>query len=120
MASKTKAAWVVWGNSDKTEGRGGLRPEFICELEATARRLAHRSDVQGSNGVITQVELAPAPDGRGWYGPVHIQPASVGDRAEQEVLRKAAERRAARDVVVRKATELGLSGTEIALLEEDA
>ncbi len=59
--------WVVWVNTDLTEGRGFQVPKAICCAEATARRLARGANVQGSDGVVSR-EPAFTVNGRP-YGP---------------------------------------------------
>jgi len=44
--------YVVYVNSDLTEGRGFQYPIAICDNIYTARRLAKKKDVQGSDGSI--------------------------------------------------------------------
>ena len=110
------SVWVVWVNSDLTEGRGRLIPLAVCASEATARRLAKGRDTQGTNGVVDRWPavrvVRPATDSvmtRCVYGPVVVVPSSVEDDREQARLD-------ARAAVVAKARAAGLSDEEIARL----
>lgn len=49
---KTKTVHIVWTNSDLTEGRGHPIPLHVCEIEATARRLALRAGVMGGDADV--------------------------------------------------------------------
>jgi hypothetical protein len=44
-----KYVWVVFSNTDLTEGRGHRYPLYICESPETAARLGRRKYVQGSD-----------------------------------------------------------------------
>lgn len=106
--SNPRKAWVVWINSDLTEGRGFEIPLAICEIEATARRLAKGASTQGSYG---RVEMIPVhKNGRLWYGPVVLKAPSREDKQFQKQLDMAYEAHA-------KALEAGLTREEIAALK---
>lgn len=47
-----KTVYVVFANSDLTEGRGMQMPVAVCLLEATARRLAKKRDVMGADATV--------------------------------------------------------------------
>lgn len=49
-----KDVWVVWSNTDLTEGRGHNYPKYICESFETAKRLGHGRYVQGLNCPVYQ------------------------------------------------------------------
>lgn len=51
---KEKKVWVVWQNTDRTEGKGGLRNLATCESRETAIRLGKGQDVMGSDCNITE------------------------------------------------------------------
>lgn len=59
-ASKTNepTVWVVITNSDLTEGRGSDVPIAVCDIEATALRLAKKKGVMGSDAAVRQVKVA--------------------------------------------------------------
>ena len=52
-----KNFWVVYTNSDLTEGRGREFPLAVCELKSTAIRLGKNNYVQGSDCPVRQMEL---------------------------------------------------------------
>jgi len=101
-------AWVVWVNTDLTEGRGTEQPRFVCRSEGTARRLARGAGVQGTDARVTLEWVIRAKDG-GWVGPVVIiEPTREDEAAELRI----GQRRAA----LRKATAAGLTDEDIAAL----
>ncbi len=74
---ETKTAWAVAVNTDLIEGRGRNYFKHICDIEATAIRLARKADVQGANGSVHQIELIKI--GFIWYGPIVIEQANNSD-----------------------------------------
>lgn len=100
--------WVVWINTDLTEGRGHERAVHTCQKEATARRLAHKAGVQGSDARITE-ERNYCINNR-WYGIVHALMASKEDDREQQ-------RIDAKRAAVQKALDRGLTDDEIAAIQ---
>ena len=63
-----KFIWAVY--SAKTELLEIPRVVAICEIEATARRLAYRSGMQGGNHLVEQVVLYRAGDA--CYAPIKL------------------------------------------------
>lgn len=110
----SKKVFTVWTNTDLTEGRGTERPMAYCELEATAKRLAKGSYVQGTDGRITVEEMIRIKDV--WYAPHGYGFIEYGTREDMEMEkkleeeRKAAERKAK---ILEKARALGLTEDEI-------
>jgi len=109
-----KTAYVVWTNTDLTEGRGQHYPLAICEYPETATRLASRRYVMGSDCPIgeTQVEYTQS----GWIGPIYLIPPSQDDliKSEQRIQREEAQSR--KKAVLERARQLGLTQTEIDIL----
>ena len=105
--AESKEAWAVIVNSDLTEGRGRNFVKHICEIKATARRLAHKADVQGSNGLVERL-LLKRWDGR-WCGPVDVVAPTDQDRKDQLVLD-------ARTEAEERARSLGLSDEDLQAL----
>lgn len=84
---ETKTVWVAYTNTDCTEGRGHDVPIAVCSAESTARRLAKKQYVQGSDGPIRTLELVKI-DGK-WYAPtaaINVIEPSKEDTTEQEML----------------------------------
>lgn len=110
-----RQVWVVWTNSDLTEGRGYEFAKHYCETEATARRLARGSYVQGTDGPITTERMFFH---RGaWYAPgPQVIPPTHEDRALEEQLAAERQRRELRDQALARAKALGLSEEDIAAL----
>lgn len=106
------SGWVVVVNTDLTEGRGYQVPLAVCDLEATARRLAEGANVQGSNGEVYRVPLTACPDnphGATLCGPIHLISPSTEDHKVQVQIDK--HRKA-----VQRARDAGLSEEDIQLL----
>jgi len=107
-----KELWVVWTNTDLTEGKGYEVPLYICMLESTAIRLAKGVNVQGSDGRISSI----ANNGEGTHvwaiAPVKIVFPSKEDKdRELKILQFRA--------IANKALELGLSTEEIKILAQE-
>ena len=81
---ETIPAFIVWRNSDLTEGRGYNYPIYACRKESTARRLAEGIDVQGTDGRIEAMNLYRI-DGF-VYGPTIVAQPSKEDDKEQDRL----------------------------------
>ena len=110
---ETKEAYVVWTNTDLTEGRGIEYPMAICEEKATAIRLGRRNYVQGSNCTITKetiFRIAKKPYGSRWYGPARLIFPTAEDTKIQKRIDKA-------EKAVKKAIECGLTEEEIKALK---
>jgi hypothetical protein len=69
--------WVVSRNSDLTEGKGYEVIVAHCDCETTARRIARRINVQGSDGYVYQCPTFKIGTKR--YAPVTIIRASAED-----------------------------------------
>ena len=114
-AVQEKQIYVVWTNTDLTEGRGHEYIQHHCEKESTARRLARKNYVMGTDGRVTKEKMFYV-NGR-WYapGPFVCGPSKEDDIEERrlEAERKAAERKAA---ALAKAKELGLTDADLAAL----
>ena len=103
----TKTVWVAYTNTDCTEGRGYDVPIAVCELEATATRLAKNQYVQGADGPVISMEFLEL-NGK-WYSPtaaVNLVKPSDKDILVQDQLKN---KRAVYD----KARKAGLTDTEL-------
>lgn len=107
---ETKTYWVAYTNSDLTEGRGYDIPLAICEIEATAIRMARGMYIQGSDGPVKEVKLLQY-EGK-WYTPTNainvLKPTEKDLTTQKQINAK----RTAYD----KALAAGLSLEEIAAL----
>lgn len=65
--TEKRIVWVAYTNTDCTEGRGYDVPIAVCDIEATALRLARKAYVQGCDGPVRQMELVKI-DNK-WYAP---------------------------------------------------
>jgi len=104
-----KTAYIVYTNTDLTEGRGQQIVLGICELPTTAARIGARKYVQGSDCPVSPTTLYKH-DGR-WYGPVTVHAPTCADQDAYNVQVK-------KDAVLAKAKSLGLSEQEIELLSK--
>lgn len=104
--------WVVYVNTDLTEGRGSDAATWTCLSEATALRLAKGAGVQGSDATVGAVEVARinglpyVP----WNG-VRIERPTPVDEFTQKRLD-------ARRAAVAKAKQAGLTDADIRALGE--
>lgn len=100
----TRDAWVVSTNTDLTEGRGHEYPAHICEKESTARRLARKAYVMGSDAPYSPTTLYKI--GAQWYGPVRvITPTAEDDKNEVAA--------AAKRAALQKARAAGLTDDDL-------
>lgn len=104
---ETREAWAVIVNTDLTEGRGSVYVKHICDLEATAVRLAKGADVQGSDGRVSRITLEKK--NATWLGPVNTKKPTDQDKKYQLVID------AKRDAE-NKARSLGLTDDDLAAL----
>lgn len=113
--------YVVWRNTDLTEGRGSRYPFAVCRLEATAERLAHKNDVQGTNCKITEEPVYGVAGGlRGTIlGPITINHGTKEDALKEEEKQKQRKQKEKRDAVIAKAERLGLTQDDIEILKEN-
>jgi len=105
--SEDTILWAVYTNSDLTEGRGRQYVKHFCRTEATAKRLAKREYVQGTDCPVEPVKVLFL-DGK------HVLPANMIHVVEptDEDLR-AQERISAHRIALEKAKTLGLSDDDI-------
>ena len=112
--SDTKRVWIVWTNTDLTEGRGHEFPLFVCESETAAYRMSKKQGVQGGDARVGEFE-AVLHNGR-WCAPVRIHQPTVEDRntdLKKEQARIADQKRGE---ALARARDLGLSEEDIAIL----
>ena len=108
--TERRTVWVVYTNTDCTEGRGHDVPIAVCDTEATARRLSHKKYVQGSDGPVRTMELLTI-DGN-WYAPsaaINVMAPTREDVAAQSAID------ARRDAVA-KAKAAGLTDADLLAL----
>ena len=103
----TKDVWVVYTNTDLTEGRGYQYPIHFCGSPATAARMAIRKGVQGSDAHVHK-EIAVKVRGS-WLAPVDIIEPNDADRRADAL-------NAERLRVMDKARAAGLTDDEIRML----
>ena len=109
-----KPVWIVWGKTDLTEGKGSRFVKHVCEIMATANRLAYKKGVQGSNCSVEK-SMAYRLEGEGldnthmWYALTYIERPTKNDKERQEKIDRVEE-------VVAKAESVGLTKEEIRTL----
>lgn len=104
-----KEVWVVYENTDNTEGRGKQYPSLVCEIEETAKRLAVKRGVQGSNAYYYKMKAYLI--NNVWVAPVEfVSPAPV-DLKVKEANDKV-------KVVLEKAKSLGLDESDLEVLRK--
>lgn len=108
--SETLTLWAVYTNDDLTEGRGREFVKHFCKTLATARRLAKRGYVQGTDCPVKQVE-AICIDGK-YFLPTSmldiVHPTAEDDASQQLI--------DARKLAMEKARALGMTEDEIGAL----
>lgn len=99
--------WVVFANTDTTEGRGFDVPVHICSKHATALRMSKRINVQGSDGYCKPFDCINV-DGQ-WYLPIGAVRIH-GPSREDDIL---AETMARKKAAITKAVAAGLSENDL-------
>ena len=110
MSTAEKTLWVVYTNSDLTEGRGRKVPRLVCEIEATARRLARGASVMGSDGDVLPVKPL-VQEGQLFvpYALARAIPPTTDDLAAQD-------KADAKEAALKKAQEAGLTDEDLRAL----
>jgi len=106
---EVKDVWVAWSNYDLTEGRGGQFPLVVCETEQTAIRLGKGKYVMGTDCPVTKETCIKV--NNQWLALAKIVKPSKEDVALEKVVSE-------RERVIEKAKELGLTDSELAILEK--
>lgn len=107
MMDTTKQVFIVWTNTDLTEGRGRQIPIHVCETMATARRIASKKGVMGSDADVHPFEAIY--HNGSWCCPVAIVAPTDDDKRKQEQLD-------AKSKVMEKAIAAGLTKEDLAAL----
>ena len=116
LISDEREVWVVYTNTDLTEGRGYEYAMAVCECESTAIRLARKQGVQGMDARVRQETMYRMVGA--WYTPgARVVPPSGEDMAEERALQLKREAKARKDTAIKRARELGLSEEDIAALK---
>lgn len=115
LATHSIDIFVVWTNTDLTEGRGSEYPLHVCGKESTALRLAKHCSVQGCDGRITK-DKAYYINGS-WYMPNHVVYPSPEDEKVEIKMQAEKEKQAKKDAAIEKAKKLGLSQEDIESLK---
>lgn len=105
-----RTVWVVYTNSDLTEGRGREFPIAYCKSEITAKRIGKGAYVQGLNCPIKSMEVDFV-DGN-YFMPrslIHVMEPSYQDLVDQETLN-------AKNAVLERVRAAGLTDQDLALL----
>lgn len=105
----TMSAWAVISNTNLTDGRGKELILHVCKLRATARRLARKRGVQGSDAEVRKVDTF-AHD-RCDYGPITLVWPQPSDEKEEVRIHKTKK-------ALARAEKLGLTPEEIEALAD--
>lgn len=104
MSDAPTTMWVVWTNTDLTEGRGRQIPIAWHESQTDAINSAHKKGVMGSDASVKESPLVKR--GAQIYGPVNFQrTTSEGRKGDAARQTKAA--------IVQKMLDAGLTPDEI-------
>lgn len=112
--NKTKPVWIVWTNTDLTEGRGGEYPLYVCESETTANRMSKKRGVQGSDARVERFDAVLFANR--WCAPVQIQQPTIEDREADKRVEQARIADQRLHEALQRAREAGLSEEDIAIL----
>ncbi len=110
-------AWVVYTNTDLTEGRGYDYPMAICSIEATANRLARGAYIQGTMAPIKKITIMQNIWGE-WVGPIHLIEATKEDLHIQKCIDEENKIIREKQAILEKAKRLGLTDEEIKTLSK--
>lgn len=105
--SNVMEVFVVWTNTDCTEGRGYQYPIHVCQKRSTAIRLSKRKGVQGSDAQVT-TGLAVKVNGS-WLADVRIERPTAEDDKAQAIID-------AKDAVIAKLVAAGISDEEMQII----
>lgn len=105
--SEVMDVFVVWTNTDCTEGMGYQYPIHVCQKRSTALRLSKRKGVQGSDAEVT-TGLAVRVNGS-WLADVRIERPTAEDDKLQAIID-------AKDAVIAKMVAAGISDDEMKIL----
>ena len=105
--SEVMDVFVVWTNTDCTEGRGYQYPIHVCQKRSTALRLSKRKGVQGTDAEVT-TGLAVKVNGS-WLANVRIERPTAEDDKLQAIID-------AKDAVIAKMVAAGISDDEMKIL----
>lgn len=122
--STTMTGYVVWTNSDLTEGRGAEYPLAICKTLSTAKRLAKGKYVQGTDCSITETTLYRIRSEQhgydNWFGPITLVEPSKEDLEKERVIKEQEEKRERLNTIIKKVREsLCLTDEEIKVLQNE-
>ena len=99
--------YIVYTNSDLTEGRGWEHPLYYTESMSTAVRLGRKKYVQGTDCPVYEKKVYKL--GNTYYAPVKLEPATVEDKKQDEL-------RELKLAALEKAKAAGLTEEELRLL----
>lgn len=115
-----KKVFVVISNTDLTEGRGQEYAKYICELQATANRLAIGQYVMGTDCRVIEGETFALYDGEillGWFGPCgRISTPNQQDIYMEKILKEDAVKAQNKKAALEKAKLAGLTDDDIQAL----
>lgn len=107
--------WIVWKNTDDTEGRGAQYISHTCETEATALRVGRGKYVMGGNCPIEKAKSYKI--NGSWHQPSPIVPTSDDDKKVQAKMDSERSVKGLAEKALINAAELGLSPDDIAALK---
>lgn len=108
---KEKDIWVVYNNTDLSEGRGWIYAQYVCEKESTARRLAKKAGIQGSDASVSLGKAYYI--GNKWYFERLLTQPTKEDLLEEQRLEEINRKQKEKNEILEKALSLGLTQEEI-------
>jgi hypothetical protein len=110
--------FIVWSNTDLTEGRGREYPRNVCERLTTAHRLSKGCYIMGTDAHVTE-DFAYMINGKRYVLGDIVRPNS----SDLEIDREREAERIARekfDAVVERFKELGITDEDLDVLMKNA
>jgi len=120
----TMTGYIVWTNTDLTEGRGSEYPLAICETLSTAKRLAKGKYVMGTDCTVTEstiYRIKTDHDGYyRWFGPIQLIDPSKEDIDNEDIIKKQKDKEERLNTIIEKVREsMCLTDEEIKVLQNE-
>lgn len=105
----------VMCNTDLTEGRGLEYIKQFCASKTTAKRLAKRAYIMGSDAPIVAIQAIEV-NGTLYVPGVRIEQPSIEDKKEEEEMEQKRIAQEAKNAALEKAKSLGMTEEDIKAL----
>ena len=110
-----KDVWIVWTNTDLTEGRGRQYPLYVCENKITAQRMAKKQYVMGTDAPVEESKAYRIKINDGWHGTAWCGPVNMIEPKPNDLVRD--EAKTEFEQALESAKEAGLSVEQLDALK---